>query len=63
MAPVPTFPALLDRRLAADPGQPLLTFYDETSCRVTIHLERSALIALMQRLLTDPDPPPSAPSR
>jgi uncharacterized protein (TIGR03089 family) len=31
MAPVTTFPALLDRRLAADPGQPLLTFYDDAS--------------------------------
>lgn len=31
MAPVTTFPALLDRRLAADPGQPLLTFYDDDS--------------------------------
>ncbi|HET6165606.1 MAG TPA: TIGR03089 family protein [Marmoricola sp.] len=26
-----TFPALLDRRLAADPGQPLLTFYDDAT--------------------------------
>ena len=31
MAPVTTFPALLDRRLAADPGQPLLTFYDDAT--------------------------------
>lgn len=31
MAPVTTFPALLGRRLAADPGQPLLTFYDDDS--------------------------------
>lgn len=31
MVPVTTFPALLDRRLAADPGQPLVTFYDDAS--------------------------------
>ena len=31
MASVTTFPALLDRRLAADPGQPLLTFYDDAT--------------------------------
>ena len=31
MAPVTTFPALLDRRLAADPGQPLVTFYDDAT--------------------------------
>jgi uncharacterized protein (TIGR03089 family) len=31
MAPVTTFTALLDRRLAADPGQPLLTFYDDAT--------------------------------
>ena len=31
MAPVTTFPALLDRRLAADPGQPVLTYYDDAT--------------------------------
>lgn len=31
MVPVTTFPTLLDRRLAADPGQPLVTFYDDAS--------------------------------
>lgn len=31
MVPVTTFPALLDRRLAADPGQPLVTFYDDAN--------------------------------
>jgi uncharacterized protein (TIGR03089 family) len=31
MAPVTTFPALLAQRLAADPGQPLVTFYDDAS--------------------------------
>jgi uncharacterized protein (TIGR03089 family) len=31
MASVTTFPELLDRRLAADPGQPLVTFYDDAT--------------------------------
>lgn len=31
MAPVTTFPDLLARRLAADPGQPLVTFYDDAT--------------------------------
>jgi uncharacterized protein (TIGR03089 family) len=31
VVPVTTFPALLDRRLAADPGQPLVTFYDDAT--------------------------------
>lgn len=31
MVLVTTFPELLDRRLAADPGQPLVTFYDDAS--------------------------------
>lgn len=31
MVPVTTFSALLDRRLTADPGQPLVTFYDDAS--------------------------------
>ncbi len=29
VSPVTTFPALLERRLAADPGQPFVTFYDD----------------------------------
>ena len=29
--PVPTFPDLLARRLATPPGQPLVTFYDDTT--------------------------------
>jgi uncharacterized protein (TIGR03089 family) len=29
--PVTTFPQLLDRRLVRDPGQPLVTFYDDAS--------------------------------
>jgi len=29
--PVSTFPLLLERRLAADPGQPLVTFYDDAT--------------------------------
>jgi uncharacterized protein (TIGR03089 family) len=31
LAAVITFPALLDRRLAVDPGQPLVTFYDDAT--------------------------------
>jgi uncharacterized protein (TIGR03089 family) len=31
MASVTTFPALLDRRLAVDPGQPFVTFYDDAT--------------------------------
>ena len=31
LAVVTTFPALLDRRLAADPGHPLVTFYDDAT--------------------------------
>ena len=31
MVLVTTFPTLLDRRLAADPGQPLVTFYDDAT--------------------------------
>lgn len=29
--PVTTFPLLLERRLAADPGRPLITFYDDAT--------------------------------
>lgn len=55
MAPVTTFPALLDRRLAADPGQPLLTFYDDgTGERTELSVKTFAnWVSKTANLLTD----------